>query len=54
MITMRIRVSTLARGYSTMYPPSTPAIAPEAPTVGTVEFGPTSVCSRIAATPPSR
>jgi hypothetical protein len=36
---MGIRASTLARGNMTKYAPRTPAIAPLAPTVGTVEEG---------------
>ena len=36
-----------------MYPPSTAAIAPEAPSVGVVEFGSIATCSASAAIPPT-
>ena len=54
MMTMKITVTTRARGYSTTYAPSTPATAPDAPTMGTVASGSMSTCAASAANPPSR
>lgn len=48
------QVSTRARGYKMKYAPSTPAIAPLAPTVGTVECGFTATCVAIASSPHNR
>jgi hypothetical protein len=49
-----MRVSTRERGYSTKYAPITPAMAPEAPTIGTSESGAAAVCASAAPTPLSR
>ena len=46
--------NTFARGYSSRYAPSTPEIAPLAPTIGTSESGFGSTCAATAATPHSR
>ena len=48
-----ISVVTRACGNSTMYAPSTPPIAPDAPRLGIVEFGAIASCSADAASPPS-
>jgi hypothetical protein len=43
-----------ARGKRTMYPPSAPAIAPEAPTIGIVLEGSTKIWVAAAANPLNR
>ena len=47
-----VRIS--ARGYSSRYPASTAAIAPDAPMVATALPGSATHCRPSAATPPSR
>src|SRR6185503_19618478 len=51
----RIGTSTImrAKGKRKKYAPITPAIAPEAPTVGTVELGLVNQCTTPAASPHS-
>src|ERR1051326_8817995 len=41
-------VCTRTRGYSSRYAPSTPLIAPDAPTIGTTEWGLMSGCDAVA------
>ena len=43
-----------ALGYKTKYPPSTPAIAPEAPIIGTVDVGSIKAWEKAATIPVTR
>jgi len=49
-----INASTLERGKLMKYAPKTPAIAPLAPTVGTLERGEETICATEAVIPETR
>ena len=53
-ITKMNKTSTRALGKSKRYPPITPAIAPEAPTIGMGENGSIATCATAAARPERR
>ena len=48
------KTTTRFRGNSTMYAPRTAAIAPEAPRLGTIEFGSTNIWAKLAMMPATR
>ena len=48
------KTTTRFRGNSTMYAPSTAAMAPDAPRLGTTEFGSTTICAKLAMIPATR
>ena len=50
-IIIKAKTCTLAFGNRIIYIPKTPAIAPEAPTIGMVEPGLINSCDIVAATP---